>query len=102
MQSEPIAALFTTMITEAELFYGAAVLPDGRRRRSLESVLIELLDARFADRVLPFDSAAAREFPDVAAARSGKPIRALPPLPDPAAPVSQPVTSATSKDAVSP
>jgi predicted nucleic acid-binding protein len=76
MRSEPMAALFTTTITEAELFYGAAVLPDGRRRRSLESVLMELLDARFAGRVLPFDSAAAREFADIAAARrrAGRPI----------------------------
>jgi toxin FitB len=76
MQSEPISALFTTTITEAELFYGAALLPDGRRRRSLETVLVDLLTARFAGRVLPFDSAAAREFADIAAARrrAGRPI----------------------------
>ena len=33
MRSEPALALFTTAITEAELLYGIALLPDGRRRR---------------------------------------------------------------------
>jgi toxin FitB len=61
--------MFTTAITEAELFYGAALLPDGRRRRLLEAVLIQLLAAQFADRILPFDSAAAREFAGIAATR---------------------------------
>ncbi len=76
MQSEPIAALFTTTITEAELLYGAALLPDGRRRRSLEAVIMQLLATQFAGRILPFDSPAAREFADIAATRrrSGRPI----------------------------
>jgi toxin FitB len=76
MRSEPVAALFTTTITEAELFYGAALLPDGRRRRSLETVINQLLTVQLAGRILPFDSAAAREFADIAAARrrAGRPI----------------------------
>jgi len=76
MQSEPLTALFTTTITEAELLYGIALLPDGRRRRSLEAVVRQLLSAQFAGRILPFDSAAAREFADIAATRrnAGRPI----------------------------
>jgi predicted nucleic acid-binding protein len=76
MQSEPVAALFTTAITEAELFYGAALLPDGGRRRSLEAVITQLLATQFAGRILPFDSAAARQFADIAATRrrAGRPI----------------------------
>jgi toxin FitB len=76
MQSEPITALFTTTITEAELLYGAALLPDGTRRRALEAVIAQLLGMQFAGRILPFDSAAAREFADIAAARrrEGRPI----------------------------
>jgi len=68
--------MFTTTITEAELLYGAALLPDERRRRVLEAVLAELLGTRFAGRILPFDSAAAREFADIAASRrqAGRPI----------------------------
>lgn len=76
MQSEPLTALFTTTITEAELLYGAALLPDGRRRQALEAVIAELLGARFAGRILPFDSAAAREFANIASKRrlDGRPI----------------------------
>jgi predicted nucleic acid-binding protein len=39
MRSEPASALFTTAITEAELLYGIALLPEGKRRQSLESVV---------------------------------------------------------------
>ena len=76
MRSEPIASLFTTTITEAELFYGVALLPAGKRRRSLEAVITRLLESQFPDRILPFDSAAAREFADLAASRrrAGRPI----------------------------
>src|SRR6266702_8755848 len=76
MQSEPVAALLTTAITEAELFYGAALLPDGGRRQSLEAVITQLLATQFASRILPFDSPAAREFADIAATRrrAGRPI----------------------------
>jgi len=76
MRSEPIAALFTTTITEAELLYGAALLTVGRRSRSLEAAIMQILATQFPGRILPFDSAAAREFADVAAARrrAGQPI----------------------------
>ena len=76
IRSEPLAALFTTTITEAELLYGIALLPAGRRRRLLEQATIQILDEDFAGRILPFDSAAAREFADIAATRrrAGRPI----------------------------
>ena len=68
--------LFTTTITEAELFYGIALLPNGARRRSLESVARLIFSEELAGRVLPFDSAAAREYAQIAAARrrAGWPI----------------------------
>ncbi|HEX5455505.1 MAG TPA: type II toxin-antitoxin system VapC family toxin [Stellaceae bacterium] len=76
MRSEPVTALFTTSITEAELLYGLALLPDGRKRRALEAVIREILAVQFAGRILPFDSAAAREFASIAVARrqAGRPI----------------------------
>lgn len=76
MRSEPLTALFTTSITEAELRYGAALSPDGRRRRSLEAAIMQILATQFPGRILPFDSTAAREFADIAAARrrAGRPI----------------------------
>ena len=76
MRSEPLAALFTTTITEAELLFGIALLPPGRRRRLLESVVAGILEEDFTGRILPFDSAAAREFALIAAQRRlvGRPI----------------------------
>ncbi|MGH7098200.1 MAG: type II toxin-antitoxin system VapC family toxin [Stellaceae bacterium] len=76
MRSEPLAALFTTSITEAELLYGVVLLPDGLRRRSLEAAIMQILATQFRGRILPFDSAAAREFAGIAAARrrAGRPL----------------------------
>ena len=61
-------ALYTTTITEAELSYGIALLPDGKRR-SLASVIELIFAEDLAGRVLYFDSAAARAYADVAATR---------------------------------
>jgi predicted nucleic acid-binding protein len=66
---QPSSLLFTTTITEAELFYGIALLPDGKRRRALEAAIGLIFAQDFAGRVLPFDSAAAREYALIAAAR---------------------------------
>jgi predicted nucleic acid-binding protein len=69
MRSEPASALFTTAIAESELLYGIALLPEGRRPQSLESVVDLIFTEDLAGRVLPFDSPAAREFADIAASR---------------------------------
>jgi len=76
MRAEPASALFTTAITEAELLYGIALMPDGRRRRSLEAIVDVIFVEDLAGRVLPFDSAAAHEFAGIAAGRrrAGRPI----------------------------
>ena len=76
MRSVPTVALFTTAITEAELLFGVALLPPGRRRRSLETLIAEILSEDFAGRILPFDSAAAQEFAQIAVGRRriGRPI----------------------------
>jgi toxin FitB len=61
---------------EGELLYGIALLPEGRRRRSLEQVVNLIFAEDLAGRVLPFDSPAAHEFADIAAdrRRAGRPI----------------------------
>jgi predicted nucleic acid-binding protein len=76
MRAESLASLFTTSITEAELLYGIALLPEGRRRQSLEVTVATVLTEDFSGRILPFDSPAAREFAVIAASRrrSGRPI----------------------------
>ena len=68
--------LFLTAVSEAELLYGVAVLPAGRRRQTLETAMTRWLDRGFADRILPFDSAAAKAYAEIAAdrRRAGWPI----------------------------
>jgi predicted nucleic acid-binding protein len=57
------------IVAEAETFYGLALLPAGRRRSVLTAAVNAMFEADFAGRVLGFDSAAAREFADIAATR---------------------------------
>ena len=68
--------LYFSSIGEAELRYGVAILPEGRRRNALAQAIEAILREDFDDRILPFDSAAAREYSDIASARraAGRPI----------------------------
>ena len=76
MGRQPAAAMFISAITEAELRYGLAVLPDSLRRRHLVAQVDAMLADNFAGRILPFDSPAATAYALIAAARrlSGRPI----------------------------
>jgi predicted nucleic acid-binding protein len=68
--------LFTTTITQAEILYGLEVMPKGKRRAALQLAIEAILEEDFADRILPFDSDAARVFPKIAGSRraSGRPM----------------------------
>jgi toxin FitB len=70
------SALFLSAITEAELRTGVSILPMSQRRERLMAAIDALIDEDFADRVLPFDSRAAKSYPAIAAARraAGRPI----------------------------
>lgn len=61
--------LYFPAIGEAELRYGVAVLPAGRRRTALASAINAILQEDFTDRILPFDRKAARDYADIAAMR---------------------------------
>jgi toxin FitB len=63
-------------VTEAEMRFGMALLPDGKRRDQLVEAVEGLLTADFAGRILPFDSAAAFFYARIAAdrRRAGRPI----------------------------
>jgi toxin FitB len=76
LAAQPATQLFTTAISEAEILYGIALLPKGRRRASLDQAVRRMFAEDFAERVLPFDGAAAEEFGAIAAARrrGGRPI----------------------------
>lgn len=71
----PTDSLFTTAICETEVFHGVALLPAGKRRRELDSAA-EQVFAAFENRILPFDSAAARAYADILGkrTRTGRPI----------------------------
>lgn len=68
--------LFISAITEAELRTGVAILPDGQRRSRLQMALDAMIDQDFQSRVVPFDSAAAKAYAQIAAQRraAGRPI----------------------------
>jgi len=68
--------MFVSTITEAELRYGAALLPAGKRQSGLIATIERLLVLKFSDRILPFDSSAAVAYAQIAAERrqAGRPI----------------------------
>ena len=74
--ARPATALFASTIAEAELLYGVAMLPQGRRRGELAEAIALMFEDDFAGRVLPFDRAAAQSFAAIAAERrrAGRPI----------------------------
>jgi predicted nucleic acid-binding protein len=71
----PRQDVYTTAITEAKMRYGAAQLDAGQRKANLESLLKQIFTVRFADRVLPFNSAAAAVFGDVVVRRERMGLR---------------------------
>ena len=73
---QPRENVFVSVITEAELRYGVALLSLGKRKSFLATAIADMLDEDFADRILPFDRAAASAFAEIAATRRqvGRPI----------------------------
>ena len=69
MDLNPADSLYTTAITEAELLFGLAVMPAGRRKSELERATQTMLSRLFEGRVLPFDRAAAAAYAELAAER---------------------------------
>lgn len=70
------ADVFVTAVTAAELMYGVARLPEGRRKQHLSARVDLLFDEDFAGQVLPFDGLAAVDYADIVASRerAGRPI----------------------------
>ena len=73
--SQAAGELFTTAITVAEILYGLARLPAGRRRDRLHTAAEEVFTA-FSEYVLPFDASAAASYPLIVSHRDdiGLPI----------------------------
>ena len=73
---QPATELFTTSITEAEIFYGIELLAKGKRREGLLVAAEAMFAEDLAGRVFGFESDAARSFSKIAAERRalGRPI----------------------------
>ena len=76
LAGQPPASVFISAITEAELRYGLALMPVGRRRSTIAAEIEGMLGEDFRGRILPFDSPAAVAFAEIAADRrqAGRPI----------------------------
>jgi predicted nucleic acid-binding protein len=76
LDSQPAADVVTTAITAAELLYGVAHLPAGRRRTALAETIDALINEDFRGRVQPFDGLAAEQYAAVVVSREkkGRPI----------------------------
>ncbi|MCX7368657.1 MAG: type II toxin-antitoxin system VapC family toxin [Alphaproteobacteria bacterium] len=66
LDAQTAETLFLSSVTIAELSFGIAALPKGRRKDNLTAALEGLL-ALFAARILPFDTAAAQRYGELAA-----------------------------------
>jgi len=73
---QSVTELFTTSITEAEIFYGIELLAKGKRREALLAAAEAMFAEDLAGRVFGFESDAARVFSGIAARRRvlGRPI----------------------------
>ena len=71
LDNQAAETLYLSSVTVAELLFGVAALPAGKRKNMLTETVDGLL-ALFGDRVLPFDTDAARSYAELATlARNG-------------------------------
>lgn len=78
LDDQGASGLHLTAVTAAELLYGVARLPEGKRRTAMSVAVEGLLDQDFGGRILPFDVVAAGHYADIVASRDrrGRPISA--------------------------
>jgi predicted nucleic acid-binding protein len=76
LNSQAVETLYLATVSLAELLYGIAALPEGRRKVELGMSLARQAALLFGDRVLPFDITAAESYAEVVsrARREGRAI----------------------------
>ena len=79
MNHQETVTLYLSTITLAEIGYGLRIMADGKRRRSLEGRFEKFVDDGFDQRILGFDTAAARLYGEVMGHRKavGRPLSIL-------------------------
>lgn len=65
MNDQLASTLYTTSVTLAEMLIGIELLPEGKRKQSLNMMLAEVSGRLFADRILPFEASAAKRMAEV-------------------------------------
>ena len=77
--AQPRASLYTTAVNRAEVLYGIAALPAGRRKDALTAAAEAVFDEDLAGRILPFDGNSAAHYACLVTARrdAGTPIEAF-------------------------
>ena len=71
LNEQAAETLYLSSVTLAELLFGIATVPAGKRKNMLSRALDGLMEL-FGERVLPFDAQAARHYADLAVkARAG-------------------------------
>ena len=65
VDDQQAGAVYLTAVTTAELRYGVARLPDGRRKTELADRIQLTLEEDFTARILAFDDAAAAHYADI-------------------------------------
>ncbi|MBM3598355.1 MAG: type II toxin-antitoxin system VapC family toxin [Alphaproteobacteria bacterium] len=65
LDEQATETLYLSTVSLAELLLGIALLPNGRRKRTLGDALTQRAITLFADRILAFDLAAAEAYPGV-------------------------------------
>jgi toxin FitB len=65
VDEQPVDHVYLTAVTTAELRYGVARLPNGRRKADLADRVRRTIEEDFADRILPFDDEAASHYADI-------------------------------------
>lgn len=72
----PATRLYTTILTQAEILSGVALLANGRRREALSRTAKAMFADDFSGRVLPLNAPAAEAYGEIVAERRnlGRPI----------------------------
>ena len=67
MDQQVAETLYLTATNLSELLVGVQLIPDGKRRRGIESALTGAIENLFSDRILPFDKLAALSYAQIIA-----------------------------------
>ncbi|MCG7504834.1 type II toxin-antitoxin system VapC family toxin [Mesorhizobium retamae] len=79
LRSQPIDGIYITAITQAELLYGLALMPDGQRKEVLARAIQIFLAERLRNPILPFADQDALPYAKISARRRklGRPVKEL-------------------------